>query len=79
MHADRLIPRLRHRADLRTLAVVALALLVLAGSWSGHMRSATFRGKSWNSIFQFNPSLDHRSLATLVIERLRRPAPDHAR
>jgi len=31
-------PRLRHRADLRTLGFVALELVLLAGSWSGAIR-----------------------------------------
>jgi beta-carotene hydroxylase len=38
MQAERLIPRLRHRADLRTLVLVALALIVLAGNWTGLLR-----------------------------------------
>lgn len=32
------LPRLRHRADLRTLGFVALELALLAGTWSGAMR-----------------------------------------
>ena len=38
MQAERHIPRLRHRADLRTLVLVALALIVLAGNWTGLLR-----------------------------------------
>ena len=34
----RMIPRLRHRADLRTLGFVALELALLAGTWSGAWR-----------------------------------------
>lgn len=32
-------PRLRHRADLRTLGFVVLALILLGGAWSGLLRS----------------------------------------
>jgi hypothetical protein len=88
----RLIPRLRHRADLRTLGFVALELALLAGTWSGAWRhplavGASFvlafvcciiahnpvhlpliRGRGWNRVFQI-----------LRIERLRRPAANHAR
>jgi fatty acid desaturase len=38
MKHSSLIPRLRHRADWRTLGFVALALLLLGGAWGGLLR-----------------------------------------
>jgi beta-carotene hydroxylase len=38
MTTARLFPRLRHRADLRTLGFVALELALLAATWSGGVR-----------------------------------------
>lgn len=43
----RFVPRLRRRADLRTLAFVALELGLLAGVWSGALRHPLAIAASW--------------------------------
>ncbi len=39
MNAARFLPLLRHRADIRTLLFVSLALLLAAGNWTGVFRN----------------------------------------
>lgn len=47
MHSFLSFPRLRHRADLRTLGFVSLELVLLAGVWSGLLRHPVAVVASW--------------------------------
>lgn len=51
MKRYRLLPRLRQRADLRTLGFVVTALAVLGGAWSGLLRTPLTVAASWLMAF----------------------------
>lgn len=51
MNHTRLFPTLRHRADLRTLGFVVLALVLLGGAWSGLLRHPVALAGSWLMAF----------------------------
>lgn len=51
MKRTRILPRLRYRADLRTLGFMALTLILLGGAWSGLLRHPAAVATSWLMAF----------------------------
>lgn len=51
MKHTRILPRLRYRADWRTLGFLALALVLLGGAWSGLLRHPVAVAGSWVMAF----------------------------
>ena len=47
MNSSRLFPKLRFRADMRTLGFVMLEMLLLGGAWSGLLRHPVALAVSW--------------------------------
>jgi len=51
MTLSRLLPKLRYRADLRTLGFVVVAWMLLGGAWSGWLRAPLAVAASWLMAF----------------------------